>query len=54
MAKTIVDGSHKDLDAALTTIIAGGTPNVQVVVQARKGYWAALAATIALYLLTTF
>ncbi len=39
MAKTVVDGGHKDLNASLATIIAGGTPNIQFIIEARKGYW---------------
>ena len=39
MAKTVVQGGHASLNAALATIIAGGTPNIQVVVQSQKGFW---------------
>ena len=39
MAMTKVTGGKDLLEAALTSIIAGGTPNIQVVVQAEKGTW---------------
>jgi len=39
MAKTVVKGGHDDLNAALATIIAGATPNIQVVVKTQAGFW---------------
>lgn len=39
MAKTVVKGGHEDLNAALDTIIAGGTPNIQFIIQSQKGHW---------------
>lgn len=39
MAKTVVKGGHEDLNSALATIIAGGTPNIQAIVKTQPGFW---------------
>lgn len=39
MVKTLVTGGHKELNAALTTILGGATPNIVFIIEATKGYW---------------
>jgi hypothetical protein len=37
--KTVVEGGRLQLEAALDTILAGGTPNIQFIIESQKGYW---------------
>ena len=39
MAKTVVKGGHEDLNKALETIIAGGTPTIQWIQKTQAGFW---------------
>jgi hypothetical protein len=39
MAKTVVQGGKAEVEAAIDTIIAGGTPNIQWVFMPEKGYY---------------
>lgn len=37
--KTVVKGGHKEMEAAIDTILAGATPNIQWIVETQKGFW---------------
>ena len=39
MTKTVVTGGHEDLNLAITTILAGGTPVIAHIIRTQPGFW---------------